>query len=139
MTDRLEELKKIAREQAINKSYSPYSKFSVGVALEIETESRERHVVGGCNIENASYGLTNCAERTAIFSAVSDYGKIKIITVVIYTPTEKLTFPCGACRQVINEFGPEAEIILTCDSEEIEETTLSKLLPGAFGPDNLDK
>ena len=98
----LKRLKTAARLAAAN-AYAPYSKFRVGAA--ILTASGKIHA--GCNVENASYGLTNCAERTAIFGAVAAGGpKLKLACVVVYTPTSKPTAPCGACRQVIYEFGP---------------------------------
>jgi cytidine deaminase len=87
-------------------------------------------------VENASYGLANCAERTAVFKAVVD-GAHKIIAVVVYTPTATATPPCGACRQVLNEFGPTAHVICVCDSDDKVTTTVDQLLPGAFGPGNL--
>jgi cytidine deaminase len=89
-------------------------------------------------VENASYGLCNCAERTAIFQAASQ-GERKIRCVVVFTPTPAPTMPCGACRQVINEFGPEAAIISVCRSAKRIETTLDQLLPASFGPKNLKK
>jgi cytidine deaminase len=89
-------------------------------------------------VENASYGLCNCAERTAIFAAAAA-GEREIQAVVIYTPTKTATAPCGACRQVINEFGPEAVVISVCDSDDRIESTSSQLLPAAFGPKNLKK
>lgn len=93
-------------------------------------------IVTGCNVENASYGLCNCAERTAIFTAAAT-GERRIKAVAVYTPTPTATSPCGACRQVINEFGPDALIISVCDGPERIETTLDQLLPRAFGPANL--
>jgi len=124
-------LEKAARAAA-KASYSPYSQFRVGAA--VLTANGE--VYAGCNVENASYGLCNCAERTAIFSAVAD-GERKVRCVVVYTPTAQATMPCGACRQVINEFGPEAAVLAICDSPDRIETTLSALLPAAFGPSDL--
>jgi cytidine deaminase len=124
-------LEKTAR-LAAKTSYSPYSKFRVGAA--ILTGSGK--VYSGCNVENASYGLCNCAERTAIFSAVAA-GERSLRAIVVYTPTKDATSPCGACRQVINEFGPNAVVISICDSDEKIETTLDQLLPHAFGPANL--
>jgi cytidine deaminase len=117
-----------ARERA----YAPYSRFLVGAALRCTDGS----VIEGCNVENASYGLCNCAERTAIFTAATA-GERKIKAVVVYTPTPTPTMPCGACRQVINEFGPDALVISICDSKHTHETTLPALLPGAFGPEDL--
>ena len=80
-------------------SYSPYSNFAVGAAV----LSNDGYIYGGCNIENASYGLTNCAERTAIFNAVSD-GKRNISAIAVVADTDRPCSPCGACRQVIGEF-----------------------------------
>ncbi len=127
----LRRLEKAARAAA-KASYSPYSKFRVGAA--ILTESGK--LFSGANIENASYGLCNCAERTAIFTAAAA-GERKLRAVVVYTPTPTATMPCGACRQVINEFGPQATVISVCDSPDRIETTLDALLPAAFGPDDL--
>ncbi len=124
-------LERLAR-RAAKTSYSPYSKFAVGAAV----LAGSGKIYTGCNVENASYGLCNCAERTAIFSAVAA-GERKIKYVVVYTPTTSATPPCGACRQVINEFGPQARVVSICDSEERIETSLDALLPAAFGPGNL--
>jgi cytidine deaminase len=121
-----------AARAAARASYSPYSKFRVGAA--VLTGSGK--VFAGCNVENASYGLCNCAERTAIFTAAAT-GERQIRAVVVYTPTPKPTLPCGACRQVINEFGPDALVISICDGPLTHETTLPALLPGAFGPKDL--
>ncbi len=122
-----------AAKKAAQQSYSPYSRFPVGAAVLMEDGS----VFTGCNVENASFGLTNCAERTALFSAVAQ-GRRQVRCVVVYTPTPGPTAPCGACRQVINEFGPEARVISACDGAETVDVTLSALLPGAFGPANLE-
>lgn len=124
-------LEKAAR-QAAAASYSPYSKFPVGAAV----LTSSGHVFTGCNVENASYGLCNCAERTAIFTAAAA-GERAIEAVAVYTPTPTATSPCGACRQVINEFGPTALVISVCDGSDRIETTLDQLLPHAFGPGNL--
>jgi cytidine deaminase len=117
---------------AAKASYSPYSKFRVGAA--VLTGSGK--IFSGCNVENASYGLCNCAERTAIFSAATA-GERSVKAVVVYTPTETPSSPCGACRQVINEFGPTAIVISVCRGKGRIETTLDQLLPAAFGPQNL--
>src|SRR5215207_7664647 len=98
-----------AARAAAKTSYSPYSKFRVGTA--VLTGSGK--IFSGCNVENASYGLCNCAERTAIFTAVAA-GERKLRAVVVFTPTPTPTMPCGACRQVINEFGAEAVVIAIC-------------------------
>jgi cytidine deaminase len=113
-------------------AYCPYSKFHVGAAVLTDTGE----VYTGCNVENASYGLTICAERTAVFRMVAE-GKTRIRAVVIYTPTSKPSAPCGACRQVINEFGPEALVVSACDGPDVLRRPLSELLPDAFGPGNL--
>jgi len=124
-------LEKTARAAAA-KAYAPYSKFRVGAAA-LGVSGK---IFAGCNVENASYGLCNCAERTAIFSAIAA-GEMAIAAVVVYTPTSAPTPPCGACRQVINEFGPHAAILAICDTSARIETTLAALLPEAFGPEQL--
>ena len=95
-------------------------------------------IFAGCNVENASYGLTICAERNAVFQAVArSKAPLVIRAVVVFTPTAQPTAPCGACRQVINEFGPDADILSVCDGEAVIEIRLYELLPQAFGPANL--
>lgn len=121
-----------AAKAAAIESYSPYSRFAVGAAI----IAGSGKIYRGANVENASYGLCNCAERTAIFTAVAA-GERRIRAVAIYTPTSTATMPCGACRQVINEFGPGSEIVSHCKSKERIHTTIAKLLPGAFGPSSL--
>lgn len=127
----LKELEAAAKSASAH-SYSPYSGFAVGAAVLTE----DGRVYSGANVENASYGLSNCAERTAIFKAVAD-GARAIKLVVVYTPTSEPATPCGACRQVIREFGPDAVCVSTCDSERRFEATLRDLLPDSFGPENL--
>jgi cytidine deaminase len=95
----------------IERAYAPYSGFKVGAAV----EGGSGKIYGGCNVENASYGLTICAERTAVTKAVSE-GETSIKRVAVATSKKELSFPCGACRQVIIEFGENAEIIC-CDPE----------------------
>jgi len=128
------QLKKLeaAARRAAAKAYAPYSKFRVGAAV----LTGSGRVYAGTNVENASYGLCNCAERTAIFSAVAAGAK-KISCVVVYTPTKTATAPCGACRQVISEFGPTARVISICNGREQVDVTIDALLPGAFGPADL--
>ncbi len=121
-----------AAKDASEHAYCPYSRFRVGAA--VLTESGE--IFSGCNVENASYGLTICAERNAIFHTLSR-GQNRLMAVVVYTPTAVPSSPCGACRQVINEFGPEAEVISVCDGPGRIHKPLSQLLPDAFGPHNL--
>ncbi len=124
-------LEKAAR-RAARAAYAPYSKFPVGAAV----LAGSGRIYDGCNVENASYGLCNCAERTAIFSAVAA-GEKSVRAVAVFTPTDTATSPCGACRQVINEFGPDALVISVCESNDRIEAPLSSLLPHAFGPRNL--
>lgn len=111
------------------RAYSPYSKFCVGAA--VLTESGE--VFTGCNVENASYGLTVCAERVAVFKAISE-GEQAITSVAI--SSRGSAYPCGACRQVLNEFGPDMDVILgDSEGQLTEQLSLKDLLPKAFGPD----
>lgn len=120
-----------ARENA----YVPYSNFKVGAAILTEDDK----IYSGCNIENASFGATNCAERTAIFKAVSEgHNKIKAIAVVGDTST--YTYPCGICRQVISEFADaDSTVILAKNENEYITKTLEEVLPGAFTKKDLDK
>jgi cytidine deaminase len=126
----LAKLKRAARAAAA-RAYAPYSGFRVGAAV-----WTDRGLFTGANVENASYGLTNCAERSAIFAAVSA-GARRLECVAIYTPTPGATAPCGACRQVIFEFGPEARVVSCCDRKEELDTSITALLPAAFGPADL--
>jgi cytidine deaminase len=126
------EVLETAAREAAARAYAPYSRFRVGAAL-VATSGR---VYTGCNVENASYGLCNCAERTAVFSAVAA-GETGVQRIVVYTPTPPPTPPRGACRQVLNEFGPEAVVISVCDGPERLESRVDDLLPRAFGPRNL--
>ena len=113
---------------ALLQSYAPYSKIQVGAAVLTETGA----TYSGCNVENASYGLTNCAERTAIFAAVATEGsKMRIRAVAIWSNLQGLCSPCGACRQVIFEFGPNA-IVLFPGKNGIEEIRANELLPFGF-------
>ena len=117
---------------AAGRAYAPYSRFRVGAAV----RGRSGAVFAGCNVENASYGLTMCAERNAVFQMVAA-GEEAFDAIVIYTPTATPTAPCGACRQVLNEFNPDAEVVSVCDGPEVIRTTVRELLPAAFGPANL--
>ena len=112
--------------EAMKNSYAPYSKFNVGaVALCGEK------IYIGCNIENASFGATICAERCAIFKAVSD-GCTKIDKIVIVCSTHDFVYPCGICRQVMTEFMDENGIIVVTNDKEIREYKLSDLMPESF-------
>ena len=115
-------------EKVASRAYAPYSQFPVGCAL----LTHSGNVYTGCNVENASYGLTICAERSAIAKAVAAEGQVVIDKVVIYTPTKEPVTPCGACRQVINEFGSQARVYSFCSSSLNAEYDMKELLPGAF-------
>jgi cytidine deaminase len=120
-----------AREMA----YVPYSTFKVGAAL----LTKDGKVYKGCNIENAGYSMTNCAERTAFFKAVSE-GVRDFVKLAVVADTEGPVSPCGACRQVISEFcDPSMEVILTNLNGDTQITTVADLLPGAFSPKDLNK
>lgn len=120
---------KIARENA----YVPYSKFKVGAAL----LGANGTVYHGCNIENAGYSMTNCAERTAFFKAVSEgVREFKAIAIVADTPGP--CSPCGACRQVMSEFcEPNMPVYLTNMNGDVQQTTVAELLPGAFTTEDM--
>lgn len=112
----------------LDKAYVPYSKFPVGAAL----LTKDGDIYAGCNIENASFGLSNCAERTAIFNAVSD-GVKSFDYLVVTGNTDGPISPCGACRQVLAEFcEANMPVLLTNSKGSIKETTVAGLLPGAF-------
>ncbi|MBC8385421.1 MAG: cytidine deaminase [Candidatus Cloacimonetes bacterium] len=113
-------------KQASLKAYAPYSKFKVGAAL----LTRSGKIYSGCNVENSSYSLTICAERNAIFKAISE-GDTEFSELVIFVDSDKLFFPCGACRQVISEFSSDLKITIV-SSKEIKETSISELLPFNF-------
>ena len=121
--------------EVMQKAYAPYSKYHVGACVQAEDGT----LFTGCNIENASYGLTNCAERSAIFSMISA-GKKKIAAIAVVGSGDELCTPCGACRQVIREFAvPDAPIYL-CNphtKKVVETTNIKELLPKSFGPDHL--
>ena len=120
-----------AAKKAREFSYSPYSKFAVGAAV----LTRSGEVYGGCNIENASYGITNCAERTAIFRAVSE-GEREIVALAIVADSKRPVPPCGACRQVIAEFKIPHIIMANLD-DQIQTATCEELLPGAFSDEDM--
>ena len=119
--------------QAAGAAYCPYSKLQVGAAALVD----DGRVITGCNVENASYGLTICAERNAVFHMVAAVGETNFDVIVVYTPTQNPTAPCGACRQVLNEFNPAAEVYCVCDGPDVIRSTVRELLPSAFGPQNL--
>ncbi len=122
--------------EAMQNAYAPYSKYRVGACVEAEDGS----LFTGCNVENASYGLTVCAERAAIFSLISA-GKKKIMALAVVGSGEDLGTPCGACRQVIREFAAPDATIYLCDprtQKVVEITNIKTLLPKSFGPEFLE-
>lgn len=122
---------KVAREKA----YVPYSNFKVGAAL-VTADGKIYH---GCNIENAAYSVTNCAERTALFKAYSD-GNTKFDKLVVIADTERPVPPCGACRQVISELCPkDMTVVLTNLKGDVQEITVEELLPLAFSSEDLNE
>ncbi len=118
---------------AMERSYAPYSKFQVGACV----LCADGRIFTGCNVENASFGLTNCAERTAIFKAVSE-GASEFAAIAI-AAKGAAPWPCGACRQVINEFAPDLRVLVTWDDSKSASAKLSDLLPHGFGPKDLPK
>ena len=122
---------RIARERA----YVPYSRFKVGAAL----ETKDGKIYLGCNIENASYGLTNCAERTAFFAALADgYAPGDFTRLAVIGDTDDVISPCGACRQVIAELGGNSLTVLLANLKgKIEKTNSVHLLPFAFSADDM--
>ena len=128
--DALRETLLTLARQAMENSYSPYSHFPVGAALHCV----DGRIFQGCNIENASFGLSNCAERTAVFKAVSE-GAREFDLLAIAAKT--MAWPCGACRQVLAEFAPDLRVMITWE-DQVREKTLRELLPENFGPKDLD-
>jgi cytidine deaminase len=120
-------------KEASEKSYSPYSKFPVGAAL----LTKDGKVFLGCNVENASYGGTICAERTAMVKAVSE-GFTEFTAIAVYCKKAKDAWPCGFCRQFICEFGAHIEIITEGHKGELQVMQISELLPKMFGPGALE-
>lgn len=125
-----QQLLNFAKEISQN-SYSPYSKFKVGAAILCE----DNKVFCGTNIENVSYGLSICAERVAIFTAVSK-GYKKIKAVAVYSKKGNVT-PCGACRQVIMEFSKNADVIYNIEEDKFKVVKISSLLPKSFNKKTL--
>jgi cytidine deaminase len=116
-------------------SYSPYSKFRVGAVL----VTKEGEMYTGVNVENSSYGLTNCAERTAVFKAVTE-GEKEFKSIVLVSDAEDFITPCGACRQVLMEIcGKDLEVVMSNINNEIRILKLEELLPLSFNKDYLDK
>lgn len=127
-----EELLKQATEAQKN-AYAPYSKFPVGAAI----MTKSGRVFTGCNVENASYSLSNCAERTAVFKAVSA-GYTEFTAIAIAVSIEELASPCGACRQVLVEFGLDIDVIMGNNKGQYKVMTSKDLLPYCFTNKQLD-
>jgi cytidine deaminase len=117
---------------ALIHAYSPYSHVRVGAAL----RARDGTIFTGCNVENASYGMTWCAERTAVVKAISE-GAREFTDIAIVTSLGGAWMPCGACRQVLHEFAPTLRLVVEGSGGARRETTLAGLLPDAFGPSSL--
>ena len=119
-------------KKAMKNSYSPYSNFAVGAAV----LTRQGQIYKGCNIENAAYGATNCAERTALFSAIAD-GQVQFEAIAIVSSSGDYTYPCGICRQVIAELMPKGKLIFSNNEGSYKELTVDEILPYAFTKENL--
>jgi len=127
LSDRAAALLEVAREARL-RAYAPYSHFTVGAAL----ESADGVIVVGCNVENASYGLTICAERSAVSAAIAA-GHRELTAIAVAGPDGAMVSPCGACRQVLAEFNPSMTVIYTTPDGPVS-TTAAELLPHSFGP-----
>lgn len=130
MTEKDEELLQKARDMK-RFAYVPYSHYWVGAAL----RAKDGRIFTGCNVENAAFGNTMCAERTALFKAVSE--GVREFTAIAIAAEGSAPFPCGACRQSLYEFAPELRVLVTWDGN-VREARLNELLPEGFGPSSLD-
>lgn len=119
-------------KEAMKHAYTPYSHFNVGAAVLMKSGK----IYTGCNIENSSYGATNCAERTAIFKAISE-GEEEIIAIAVVSSGGEFTYPCGICRQVIAEFMKEGEFIFENANGEVQILPLEKIFPYSFTKEDL--
>ena len=119
-------------KEAMTYAYAPYSKFQVGAAL----LAKDGRVFTGCNVENASYGATNCAERTAVFKAVSE-GAREFSAIAIVASSGEYASPCGICRQVLAEFMPDGKVILDSDTRGMVTYTVRELLPAGFSGEDI--
>jgi len=122
----------LAAKRARENAYAKFSKFKVGAGL----RATSGKIYGGCNVENATYGLTICAERVAIFKAISE-GERKFDAIAVATDTDTLTPPCGACRQLIWEFCGDVPVILSNVKGQVEVIRMSELFPKPFDASNL--
>lgn len=130
----LKQLETLARTAA-GHSYSPYSRFRVGAAVAAASGA----VYSGCNVENASFGLTQCAERAALTAAISaGEPPGSLLCLVLYIPGKRAHPPCGACRQVMRELmAADSEVWSTCDGDEVRRWNASEYLPDPFTPESL--
>lgn len=119
-------------EQTAAVAHAPYSGLRVGCTI----EASDGRVFQGCNVENASFGLTICAERAALFHAIA-FGAKRFRRIAVYAAADRLITPCGACRQVLSEFGSDLEVLLACSTGETRKTTLAALFPDGFGAASL--
>ena len=136
MTNDEQELVAAAREAA-GRAYAPYSNFPVGAALRFEDGA----IVTGCNVENASYGLSLCAETVAVGKAMAEGRRGGLVAVAVTGPGNDPITPCGRCRQVLNELaglGRTDPLVLCVGPDDVYRIALSELLPAAFGPASLD-
>lgn len=123
-----------AAKKAKLKAYAPYSNFRVGAAI----RTKRGRVYTGCNIENSSYGLTICAERTAIFKAISE-GEREFTAIAVASDDPDFCPPCGACRQVLMDLAPHINFVMINKKGQEKVVTLSELFPYPFGPDHLPR
>jgi len=120
--------------KAMSNAYAPYSHYTVGAAILCDDDK----VYSGVNVENASYGLTNCAERTAIFKAISEGAK-HVRAIIVVNGTSEMSKPCGACRQVMSEFmGPDDKVFLANNVNDVKEFTFKEILPLAFSDEDME-
>lgn len=120
-------------KEAMGYAYVPYSHFQVGAA--VLTKSGKMYT--GCNIENASYGATNCAERTALFKAISE-GETEVTAIAVVSSSGEYTYPCGICRQVISEFMQEGHMIFENNKGEMQVISLTEIFPYSFTKKDLN-
>lgn len=121
-----DDLLRVARDVR-ERAHAPFSNFRVGAAI----RTADGRVFSGCNVESSSYGLSICAERTALVKAVSEGGG-EILEVAIIADTDVPCPPCGACRQLLHDLGPRARVVMSNLEGDVQESTVAELLPGAF-------
>ncbi len=125
-----------AAREAMERAYAPYSRFRVGAALLCDDGTPEGRIVAGCNVENASYPASLCAERAAVGAAVV-MGLARFLAIAVATEAEVPTSPCGMCRQVLSEFAPDMPVLSATADGATSRWTMGELLPAAFDPDSL--